>query len=41
MADIVAGRRPIGDVDQVIKDWATNGGDQMRAEYEQALAQAG
>jgi putative aldouronate transport system substrate-binding protein len=33
MSDIVA--------DQVIKDWVAGGGDQMRAEYEQALAAVG
>jgi putative aldouronate transport system substrate-binding protein len=38
MADVVAGRRPLTDVDQIVKDWASNGGDQMRAEYEQGLA---
>jgi len=40
MTDIVAGRRPLTDLDQVIKDWQTAGGDQMRAEYEQGLAAA-
>ena len=40
MTDIVAGRRPLADVDQAIKDWQSNGGDQMRSEYEQGLAAA-
>ena len=40
MADIVAGRRPIGDVQQVINEWKAGGGDQIRAEYEAALAAA-
>jgi putative aldouronate transport system substrate-binding protein len=40
MTDIVAGRRPLTDVDQAIKDWQSNGGDQIRAEYEQGLAAA-
>jgi putative aldouronate transport system substrate-binding protein len=40
MTDIVAGRRPLGDVDQAVKDWQSNGGDQMRTEYMQGLAAA-
>jgi putative aldouronate transport system substrate-binding protein len=40
MTDIVAGRRPLSDVDQAIKDWQANGGDQIRAEYMQAMAAA-
>ena len=38
ITDIVAGRRPLGDFDQLVKDWRNNGGDQIRHEYEQALA---
>jgi putative aldouronate transport system substrate-binding protein len=38
VVDIIAGRRPIGDLDQVVKDWASGGGDQIRAEYEQGMA---
>jgi len=35
---IVTGRSPLSDFDQVLKDWRAAGGDQMRAEYEQAYA---
>jgi putative aldouronate transport system substrate-binding protein len=40
VVDIIAGRRPIGDLDQVIKEWQSGGGDQIRSEYEQGLANA-
>ena len=40
VADIIASRRPIGDLDQIVKDWATGGGNQIRSEYEQGLAAA-
>jgi putative aldouronate transport system substrate-binding protein len=40
ITDIVVGRRPMSDFDQVVKDWRDKGGDKMRAEYEQALANA-
>lgn len=40
MTDIVAGRRPIEQVQQVINEWKSGGGDQIRSEYEQALAAA-
>jgi putative aldouronate transport system substrate-binding protein len=36
--DMVAGRRPMSDYDGLVKDWRAGGGDQMRAEYEQAYA---
>jgi putative aldouronate transport system substrate-binding protein len=38
VVDIIAGRRPIGDLDQLVKDWVNNGGDQIRAEYAQGIA---
>lgn len=38
ISDIVAARRPLADFDQLLKDWRTNGGDQIRHELEQALA---
>jgi putative aldouronate transport system substrate-binding protein len=41
VTDIVAGRRPLTDFDAVIKDWASNGGDQIRTEFQQAVAAAG
>jgi len=38
VGDIVAGRRPLADYDQVVKDWQSNGGEQIRAEFQQQLA---
>ncbi len=38
MVDIVAGRRPVSDVDQLVKEWVAAGGDTIRKEYEQGLA---
>jgi putative aldouronate transport system substrate-binding protein len=40
ITDIVAGRRPIGDYDQLVKDWQTGGGEQIRRELQDALASA-
>jgi putative aldouronate transport system substrate-binding protein len=40
MVDIVAGRRPVSDYDQAISAWRTNGGDQIRSEYEAGIAAA-
>jgi putative aldouronate transport system substrate-binding protein len=37
VADIVVGRRPLSDFDQLVKDWASKGGDTIRAEYQDAL----
>jgi putative aldouronate transport system substrate-binding protein len=36
--DVLAGRRPLSDFDQIIKDWQNAGGNQIRSELEQALA---
>jgi putative aldouronate transport system substrate-binding protein len=38
VTDVVTGRRPLSDFDQIVKDWAANGGDQIRQEYQQSLA---
>lgn len=38
IAAIVGGRQPIGDWDQLVSDWRSRGGDQIREEYQQALA---
>lgn len=38
--DVIAGRRPIADYDQIVKDWQASGGDQMRKELQDALAAA-
>jgi putative aldouronate transport system substrate-binding protein len=40
MVDIVAGRKPVSDYDQAIKDWQNNGGNQIRSEYEAGLSAA-
>jgi putative aldouronate transport system substrate-binding protein len=38
ITDIVAGRRPISDYDQLVKDWQANGGDQIRKELQDAMS---
>jgi putative aldouronate transport system substrate-binding protein len=40
ITDIIAGRRPIADYDQLVKDWQTSGGEQIRKEVLDALANA-
>ncbi|WP_329102317.1 extracellular solute-binding protein [Micromonospora sp. NBC_01699] len=39
--DILRGRRPIGDLDQVVREFRSGGGDEGRAFLEQALADNG
>jgi putative aldouronate transport system substrate-binding protein len=34
---VITGRQPLSYVDTTIKNWRSRGGDQVRAEYEQAL----
>ena len=41
ITDIVAGRRPIADYDQLVKDWQSGGGEQIRKELQDALTAAG
>ncbi len=36
--DIVVGRRPLSDSDQLVKDYLTNGGEQIRKEFQDAIA---
>jgi putative aldouronate transport system substrate-binding protein len=36
--DIIVGRRPFGDYDQLVSDWRTNGGDTIRKEFQDALS---
>jgi putative aldouronate transport system substrate-binding protein len=36
--DVLAGRRPMSDWDQIVKDWQTNGGNEIRTELEKAIA---
>jgi putative aldouronate transport system substrate-binding protein len=40
LAEIVVGRNPLSGLDQIIKDWRANGGDQMRSEFQKAYADA-
>ena len=40
VADIVVGRGQLSDLDAVVADWRTNGGDKARAEYLEAIAAA-
>jgi putative aldouronate transport system substrate-binding protein len=40
LADILYGKRPVSDLDSLVKTWRSNGGDTIRSEYEQALQQA-
>jgi putative aldouronate transport system substrate-binding protein len=37
ITDIIAARRPLADYDQLVKDWQTNGGEQIRKELTEAL----
>jgi putative aldouronate transport system substrate-binding protein len=37
VSEIIRGLRPVGDLDQLVKDWQSAGGDKLRAEYQQAL----
>jgi len=36
--DIVVGRRPLSEFDTLIKEWQTNGGEEIRKEYAQSIA---
>ena len=40
VADIVIGRTQLTDLDGLIKDWRSNGGDKARAEYQEAITAA-
>jgi putative aldouronate transport system substrate-binding protein len=40
VSDIVIGRAQLSDLDGLLKDWRTNGGDKARAEYQDAMAAA-
>jgi putative aldouronate transport system substrate-binding protein len=41
ITDVLAGRRPLADFDQVVKDWQNNGGNAIRTELQQSLASGG
>jgi len=38
--EIVFGKRPVSALDDIVKEWRTNGGDKIRGEYEQSFAAA-
>lgn len=38
IVDIVVGRRPMTDYDQLVKDWQNNGGETIRKEYTESIA---
>jgi putative aldouronate transport system substrate-binding protein len=40
IGEVVLGRAPASSFDQLIKDWKSQGGDQIRSEFEQAIAAA-
>jgi putative aldouronate transport system substrate-binding protein len=37
MNDILFGRQPVSTLDELVKEWRTNGGDAIRSEYEKAF----
>jgi putative aldouronate transport system substrate-binding protein len=41
IVDIVVGRRPMSDYEQVVKDWQNNGGELVRKEYAESIAGSG
>jgi putative aldouronate transport system substrate-binding protein len=38
VSGIAAGRKPLSELDALVKDWKARGGDQIRGEYEKAIA---
>jgi putative aldouronate transport system substrate-binding protein len=40
LQEIIGGRRDLSEFDQVVKDWASGGGDQIRKEFQDAIAAA-
>jgi hypothetical protein len=41
LVDIVVGRRQMAEYDQLVKDWQTAGGEQIRKEYVESIAASG
>jgi putative aldouronate transport system substrate-binding protein len=41
MTDVVRGRRPVADIDTIVKEWRATGGDEGRAFFEKALSDNG
>jgi putative aldouronate transport system substrate-binding protein len=40
LGQIITGRTSLASFDQLVKDWRSGGGDQMRTEYQSAYAEA-
>ena len=40
LTEVLRGNQPVISFDQLVADWRRNGGDQIRAEYEQAFVAA-
>jgi putative aldouronate transport system substrate-binding protein len=40
LTEIIRGTRPLSDLDSLVSDWRSNGGDKIRDEFQQALAAA-
>jgi putative aldouronate transport system substrate-binding protein len=38
VSDIASGRKPVSDLDRLVKDWRAQGGDKIRGEYEKAIS---
>ena len=38
VSDVAAGRKPVSDLDRLVVDWKAQGGDEVRAEYQRAIA---
>jgi putative aldouronate transport system substrate-binding protein len=38
ITDIIRGRRPLGDLDQIVREWRRSGGDEGREFLEKVLA---
>ena len=38
LRDVILSRRPFADYDQLVSDWKTAAGDQVRKEYTDAMA---
>ena len=40
VTDVIAGRRPVAEYDQIVKEWQAGGGDRIRKELQEARAAA-
>ena len=41
LVDMVVGRRPFSDYDQIVREWQANGGEIVRREYQESIAASG